>query len=511
VSTGLQPPAAQGWILKIQADPLDIEAYCGLADLYSLSGALQHADLTLRRAAEIAPLEAEVWRRLGALRGRRGDWRAAVDAYEQAVTAAPADAAVGVDFATALIAAQNLAGAESACERLLREFPFEAAVHVVAGHASKIAGDFVGAAQRYRRALELAPERTDALFNLVDLHPLPPTDPLHTKLEALHHSASLSHRDRANVCAALGRSCETTGHFPSAFTYYSEANHATRAALNGSADEYQPTRAEAEADWLVSTFDQAMFAQGLPSLEIDLRLMFVVGMPRSGTTLIEQVLGRHSRVTPGGELPFMHSGLSRLRAARPAKRTFRPLRLDDPQDRALLTALRTEYLDALMERDLDGDCVTDKLPANFAAVGLIRMLFPDATIVHVSREPIANCWSLYCSHFDQHLGYYTSFTDLAHYYNRFYRRLMRHWRGCTNLIEVSYERFVSEPDARTRELLALCDLEWDERCLAPQDSERPIFTSSLVQARRPIFASSIDRWRDYQSELSPLIEALRIP
>jgi Sulfotransferase family len=183
--------------------------------------------------------------------------------------------------------------------------------------------------------------------------------------------------------------------------------------------------------------------------------------------------------------------------------------LSDASERQLLVAAREEYLDRLFERDLDADFVIDKLPANFAALGLIRVLFPDAVIVHCRRDPMATAWSLFRSHFGIHASYSTTFTQLAHYY-KIYAGLMTHWNEVVKapLSEVRYEQIVREPEPIIRRLLETCGLEWADSCLRFEENASPVYTASLQEVRQPLYQESVSRWKKFSTWLAPLAELL---
>ena len=252
-------------------------------------------------------------------------------------------------------------------------------------------------------------------------------------------------------------------------------------------------------------FSRAAVTDPLEPLDIGVKLIFIVGMPRSGTTLTERILSNHSQVSAGGELPFMQECLAKLRSGPGSVKGRGP----DLSQREFLRRLRNDYLDALFESELDGDFVTDKLPANFSALGLIRILFPDAIIVHCSRDPMATCWSLYTSFLDSHLCYHAAFDDLVHYYDKVYSRYMRHWAGIEkmNIFNVEYEGLVADPETGVRGLLHHCGLSWEAACREAHN-DRPIFTASVAQARRPIYSTSLSRWRKFERYLRPLAEGL---
>ncbi len=503
------PVSTESLIRSIESNPLDVRAYCTLAGAYRSAGEFRKAELTLLRAIEVGPLHHETWVPLGLLYADLGDWHAAADAFEHACALDPVDPASWIGLGLMRIATQDLQAAAEACATLLQKFPDRSESHLIDGHIKKINGQSDQAADSYRRALQIDAHQTEALFNLVDLAPPGPLDPLTETLETLRRDPSLSHGQSANVGFALARIYDAAGRTDEAFHLYEEANAAASAAQRRLGKTYIPKDIEDEAEELITTFGAEAFASALEPLDLGIGLVFIVGLPRSGTTLAERVLSSHSRVATGGELPFMQRCLVKLQAGRRSLGKQGRINLEDVRERELLLRLREEYLDRLFERDLDADHVIDKLPANFASLGLIRLLFPEALIIHCTRDPIATCWSLYCAHFGAHLPYYNSLDHLVHYY-RTYQKLMQHWGNVfgPQIIHLSYEKLVLDPEPTIRELVTKCGLSWEEACLSFHDNRLPIYTASMQQARRPIYADSVDRWRTFEKHLTPLIEGL---
>jgi hypothetical protein len=498
-----QMHSAKSLLRIIEANPSDVPAYCKLAGVYESSGAHHKAKLTLRRALEIDPFHQEAWLRLGIHHMNRGEWRCAADAFEHSTVISPMDASGWIGSGMASIASQDLRTACRMRDMLAAKFADRPQTHLIAGHISKIQGHFAAAADSYRRALVLDPEQAEALYNLVDLHPPAPADPLTERLESLLRKPSLSHRESAMGRFALARIHDKAGSIDQSFALYRSANAAAAAMMQGSGNAYVPRHAEEEVETTIGMFSEAAVTDPLQPFDIGIRLIFIVGMPRSGTTLTERILSNHSQVSAGGELPFMQECLAKLRSGPGSLKV----------SREFLRRLRNEYLDALFESELDADFVTDKLPANFAALGLIRILFPEAIIVHCVRDPVATCWSLYTSYLDSHLSYHTAFDDLIHYHNKIYARYMRHWAGIgeMNIIDVEYEGLVGDPEFRIRELLLRCGLPWEADCLNVQGNDQPIFTASVAQARQPIYSTSVARWKKFERHLQPLAEGLIDP
>lgn len=497
----------------IEANPLDLALYGRLAELFRADHDLPRAEMTLRRAIEIDPADAQAWRQLGIVCADRNDWRSSADAFEVVCADGSAGESDWVGLGMASIAEQDLARAERVRDELMGRFPGSAKTWLFAGHLEKLLGRIDEAAARYRQALEIDPGETDAFFNLVDVAPPAIEDPVTRRLQSLRAATDLSTRDAANVGFSLARIYEQAGLAAETMSALADANAAAAALMQASGNAYDPRRYEGETDWLHDFFgaNEPALREACPPLEIGIKPLFVVGMPRSGTTLVERILTRLPGVASGGELPGMQHGLASLRQATVAHARKSGTRFEGEPLKQLLGRLRRQYLDALLERDLDGDTVVDKLPANFTAIGLIRLLFPDARIVHCARDPVATCFSLYAAYFGIHLSYDTSFGNLVHYYNRVYVRSMALWQRLhgEHIVTVRYEDLVSDPDARIRELLDRCRLPWDVACLRPHENERAVFTANMRQARRPIHAESVQRWRRFEAQLRPLVEGLQ--
>ncbi len=494
----------------ITANPRDLQAYCELARVYEAGGEPGRAEKTLLRAIEIDPLAQTLWRQLGTLRSKLQSLRGAVDAFERACALDQQDVACRIGYAWALMADQDISAASAVCNSVLETSPDQPDAHLIAGHIHNIMGRSAAAADSYRRALQIDPRRTDAMYHLVDLAPPPLSDELARTLQGLREDFSLAARDRANVSFSLARIHEHAGHVENAMAHYQVANAAAAGVMKQLGIAYDPKRMEAETARKMELFAPAAFAEELAPLSLDIKLLFIVGMPRSGTTLVERILGSHRQVAAGGELTFMQDCLTKLLASRQSAGRHGSIDLTNEADRTLLLELREYYLDRLFERGLDGEYVTDKLPANFSALGLIRLLFPQARIVHCIRDPVAVCWSLYIAHFGVHVPYNATLDGLVHYHGNVYRRWMNHWQGllADRIIEVRYEQLVSAPDREIRSLVARCGLAWDDACLGFHRDEHPVFTANMRHARQPVFTGSVDRWRKFADYLKPLTERL---
>ncbi len=239
--------------------------------------------------------------------------------------------------------------------------------------------------------------------------------------------------------------------------------------------------------------------------------VFIVGMPRSGTTLVEQMLASHPAVFGAGErLELLHA-IERLGAGRLGGVPFPEAAWTMSADE--LRRLGSEYVAALRSLAPSAARITDKMPSNFRFVGLIRLILPNARIIHVSRDPVDTCLSCFSKLFSGEQSFTYDLAELGRVY-RAYQRLMAHWRATLPegaMLEVSYEALVQDFAAEVRRIVAYCGLPWEETCLKFYETRRPVHTASMTQVRQPIYASSVGRWRPDRALIRPLLEALEAP
>jgi tetratricopeptide (TPR) repeat protein len=302
------------------------------------------------------------------------------------------------------------------------------------------------------------------------------------------------------ACFKLGELLDREGKYDEAFRYYQHA-HTLHPFSYDHADQVRRFSEQIE-------FFSETRMPGLPRSTNRSRLpVFIVGMPRSGTTLVESILASHPQVHGAGELGDIFDMRPELARASGAGRPY-------PQ---FLETIGVETLDTFAAKHLakleslapGAARVTDKLPHNFTSLGLIDLLFPGARVIHCLRDPLDTCLSIYFQPFIQHHAYATDLTNLGLYY-REYLRLMAHWRKVLRvpMLDLRYEELVRNPEEQTRRLLAFCELPWDERCLRHHESARVAKTFSYDQVRQPIYDKSVARWRRYEKHLGALIEAL---
>jgi len=300
---------------------------------------------------------------------------------------------------------------------------------------------------------------------------------------------------------SLGRLLDATGEYEEAFKHMHTANRMKQAPFNSQLliDRFKAYR----------TVYTREFMAGAPRASTpSSRLTFIVGVPRSGSTLVEQILSSHSRVKGLGEiiaLPALVLSAPEIMGSS----------LRYPQCMTELTQASVEVLAERYHREVNalaGDerCVTDKMLQNFEHLGLIALLFPQARIIHCTRDPLDTCLSCYFLHFrSENMSQAYDLSHLGIYY-REYRRLMAHWKAVLDIpiMEINYESLIDDQAHWTRELLAFCGLPWEDACLDFHKSDRPTATASYDQVRRPMYRSSVARWKRYEQQLEPLRKAL---
>ena len=455
-----------------------------------MAGRVDEAIIAYERLLKAKPDLAESWYNLGFLQRRARRFKDALESYRRALDLGIADPEE-VHLNRAVIYSDHLFRPDEAArelEQALALNPHYVPALLNFGNLREDLGDRDAARDAYRRALKTAPGNHLALARLAALsHATVLDDALATALTAALASPQLSAADQADLGFALGGLLNAAGRHDDAFAAVAKANAASRSSA-GAAAHYDRAAHEQLIGRLIATFDAPVGAQGT-----DGEPLFICGMFRSGSTLVEQILARHSQVTPGGELVLVPSLAAQIR---PYPEGIRAA------DAATIAAWRNAYFEGLPRRPDASHTVTDKRPDNFLHIGLIKTLFPAARIIHTSRDPLDNLLSLYFVHLDPRMAYALDLDDAAHWYVQ-YRRLMEHWRRLypADIIDLDYDLLVREPRAVIEALTAACGLPWEEALLDFHRSTEPVKTASVWQVRQPIHTRSLGRWRDYARQL----------
>ena len=461
-------------------------------------GQLSAAEQCLRQALAINPQLAAAHNNLGMVLLEHSVMDDSIACFRRAIELDAGLADAHDNWGVALRESGKPAEAIARHEQAHRLQPGLASAVYNRGVAQVQLGRFDEAARDFRRALQINPQLVAAYFHLAQMRHPTFCDEDVARLEEILLQPELPAKDRSFAAFALGNAYDARREFDRAFACFDQANRLA-------ARDYDPAAHENFVDRLISVFSAERLRSSSFAQNDDERPVFIVGMPRSGTTLVEQIISSHPAAAAGGEqLP-----LDRIAA----KLSDGVGSLDFPEVAALLDnaaadAAARQYVGALDERAGDASRVTDKLPSNYLYLGLAALLFPQATIIHCRRHPLDTCVSCFFQNFEQSPYAF----DFAHLASRFraYRRLMEHWSSVLPITihHVDYEALVDDPDTVSRNLIAACGLPWDERCLSPHRNARPVDTASVWQVRQPIYRNSVARWRNYRQHLQPLIDAL---
>jgi len=311
---------------------------------------------------------------------------------------------------------------------------------------------------------------------------------------------SILNKLRIEKYYALGKLTEPKGDADTTFTYYKQANDLED-------QEFSIALEQSTFDNIKSYYSKEKI-QSLSRAENTSQLpLFIVGMPRSGTSLAEQVLASHPDVFGAGELENMHNIVQKMGDELKPKNNY-PLCLDS-MTTEYATQIADEHIKTLQQMAPEAKYIVDKMPHNFMLLGVINLLFPKTTVIQCKRSSIDTCLSIYFQHFNKHHSYSYSLKKLGEYYN-LYADLMEHWKNVLdiNVIELEYEKVIANPEEEMRNLLDNCGIEWDPACLKFYENKRTVMTPSYDQVRRPIYTSSVAKWKKYEHHLEELINSL---
>lgn len=442
----------------IAANPGLAEAHNNLGTAFKDLG--RHVDAAdhYKKALELKPDFAMALNNLGLLYDETGRPQDAKDSYERAI-------AIDPDFADAR---NNL------------------------GNILFQLGQRDQAAEHYRRAIATRPTFAEAYRHLANLRP---DAELAAAIEMQIGSSEITDTERMHFHYALANICDKQAQYDMAFAHYAAANQIRRNSLDYDADDHA-----AYIGRLIEAYSPALRDEAREWGSKSELPVFIVGMPRSGTTLVEQIVASHPHAHGAGELPLLAS----LEQAIPDYP-------DDLRQRGRIVAANGShrYLEALRMHSDTAIRIADKAPSNFLRIGLIRLLLPNAKIVHCRRNALDTCVSMYFNYFVSGNEYSYDLEELGRYY-RDYLRLMTHWRDAfaADMFEIHYEDLVGDQETTSRKLIDYLGLDWDPVCLDFHESRRAVRTASSMQVREPIYDRSVQRWRHYEEQLAPLVSVL---
>lgn len=475
-----------------------------------IAGHLPRALAHYEQTVKLQPDHGEAHDRMGVVLWKLGRWPESLTAFERAAGLRPSDAEIATHLAEAL---RELGQPDRAAHYYRQALSINRAQPGAAkglGFALTQVGVLEEGIAHLRDALKQQPNQSQIYHTLSQLAAEGWCELSAEELDGMQTiacSASAPPFERSQCAFGLGLVLHERGAYDEAMGYYRLANNLKKSVLREQGIQFDAARHEAMVDRIIAHFDRAYFdrACGWGS---DTELpVFIVGMPRSGSTLVEQILASHPQVFGAGECGDFQQVMKRLDAGAPVDRYSIPI----VHSREEALHLRTEYLRWLREIHATAARIINKTLHNFLHLGLIATLFPRACIIHCRREPLDACLSCFITNF-KIVDFAWSLEEIGAYYLG-YEKLMAHWARVlpAPVKVVRYEDLIANPEPITRDLIASCGLDWDDRCLAFHKTRRVVKTASAIQVRKPIHKRALDRWRHYRAHLGPLFAALGMP
>ncbi len=490
LEVGRIPDAVAAFQLAVTSNPRYTDAYFRLGVALEKLGNIGGAIVAYDRATQLLPSLTEAWFRAGALVYMLGHRDEAIGCFRRAAATGGKTSFGRLGKARALLTEDRNEEAEQVLRQTLALDPRNAMAHDLLGNLISEFGRFDEARKCFQQAIALAPLLAGSYYDLVRCRPVTRNDGLLQQMEAALATPGLEASQRLRLHLALGKAADDLGDYALAIQHFDAGDALRRGSLS-----FDSAAFAVEIDQLIARCTPELMARAPELGNCDATPVLIIGMPRSGTTLVEQIVSNHPEVRAGGELYFWNQ-LGAAWHGSGAAGTETPF----------LAKAAADYLGVLRAIAPTAARVTDKMPFNFLWAGLIHLAFPRAIMIHCRRTAVDTALSIHQTHFHPGLAFPTGGAELVMYF-RGYQRLMDHWRSvlpADRFIEVDYEELTRAPEPVIRRIIAACGLVWHDACLRPESNPRAVRTPSKWQARQPINRNSVARWRRYEPWLGPL-------
>jgi tetratricopeptide (TPR) repeat protein len=501
-SLGRDAKAAESFERALALNPNLAEVHFNLANALQRLERHEEAVTHYRRAVALRPEFALAFVNLGRALSALARWPDAIDSYARALGLGAASPQLHYAMAVAFEQLERYEESLASADKVLAIDPQHVAALNRKGSLLLTLGRMEEARQALERALAFEPRNFDGYAVLSSVKKFASGDAHLTAMERLAADVeSCSADDRIKLHFALGKAYRDTGDHALSFHHLLRGNALKRGQVS-----YDEQAAIENLDRITTVFTSALMRAKSGHGDSCRQPIFIVGMMRSGTTLIEQILASHPQVHGAGERSDFKLAVEKVTgpvAYPDLVSSLTPTQLD---------AIGANYVAGLAEQ-AKGVWFTDKMPANFSYAGLIHLTLPNARIIHARRDPVDTCLSCFSTLFQHPLNYTYDLAELGRFY-RAYERVMTHWRRVLPqdaMLEVQYEDVVKDIETQARRILDYCGLPWDEACLAFHKATRPVRTASVGQVRQPLYRSSVGRWQAYREQLKPLLMALGEP
>ncbi|HMI38213.1 MAG TPA: sulfotransferase [Steroidobacteraceae bacterium] len=484
------------------SDPGHGAALCGLAALSLAAERAGDAERLLRHALKQSAHYPLAWRGLGQALVALGRLTEAEAAARRLIKIEPENPQTWITIGSVSARLMRQEQALEAYEQAARLQPEEVRLRMSIGHLNKTLGRRQDSEAAYKAALAMDPKHAEAYWSLADLKNYSFSD---AEIAAMEQQLTSDGIERPNVSQlhfALGKALEQRREYARSFTHYARGN-----ALRRLDAPFDIERFERRTARICAFFNAEFIARHAGSGNPSAAPIFIVGLPRSGSTLVEQILASHSRVEGTMELPNIITMTHQFEDMGASRDGYPETVGTAPA--GLFAALGSRYLEETAPLRTGREHFTDKLPNNFSHIGLIHAILPNATIIDARRHPMDSCFSVYKQHFAEGQTFSYDLEDLGRYY-RCYLALMDHWDAVLpgKVLHFQYEDLVRDPEANIRRLLEHCRLPFESACLSFHETQRSVRTASAEQVRQPLYTSGVGYWRHFEAELEPLRRAL---
>jgi len=496
LEVGQIPDAVAAFQRAVACDPRYADAYFRLGIALEKLGDIGAAIVAYDRATELLPSLTEAWFRAGALVYTLGHRDEAIGCFRRAAVTGGKTSFGRLGKARALLTEERNQEAELVLRKTLAADPSNAMAHDLLGNLLSEFGRFDEARECFERAIAIAPLLAGSYYDLVRSRRVTKDDGgLVQQMEAALATPGLEAAQRLRLHLAIGKAADDLGDYALAMQHFDAADAVRRNSLT-----FDSAAFSIEVDRLIARCTPELMARASELGCSDATPVLTIGMPRSGTTLVEQIVSMHPEAGAGGEMNFWNERGAAWHRSDVSGNAA------NGSEAKFLAEAAADYLGELRAIATKAARVTDKMPFNFLWAGLIHLTFPRATIIHCRRAAVDTALSIHQTHFHPTLAFPTGGTELVAYF-RDYQRLTDHWRSvlpAERFLEVDYEELTSTPEPVIRRMIAACGLPWHDACLRPESNPRAVKTPSKWQTRQPIYRTSVARWRRYEPWLGPL-------
>ena len=485
-------------------NPKHIEGMRLLADIGMRLGVLDDAEFLLESAVEFSPQSTKARIDYIQVLRKQQKYQTALAHAKILIEQDPDNPQFQSVFAVESMQSGDYETALATFDSILEILPEEPVTLTSRGNALKTQGKKDEAIDSYRRAIKKYPAHGEAYYSLANLKLFSFTDKEIAAMESQENNPSVSYMGRVYLDFALGKAYEDMGNFDKAFSYYERGNSSKRSQSRYKSEDLT-TEFHAQADVFTEDFVRTNIDSGFKAADP----IFIVGLPRSGSTLLEQILASHSKVDGTMELPNILSLAQKLRRGEKMSGTSHYPSVLETLDSETLAAFGESYIADTRVHRGNAPFFIDKMPNNFRHIGLINLILPNAKIIDARRHPMGCCFSAFKQLFHEGQEFSYGLKEVGTYYKD-YVDLMDHWDKVFpgQVLRVQYEEVVADLDSQVRRILDYCGLEFEESCINFHETDRSVRTPSSEQVRQPIYQSGVEQWKNFESNLDPLKQAL---